>query len=165
LATPLQSQYIDKHFLGGRMSGRRVNDEMTKFPEVAFPGTTVKHALEAMEKWGIRHLPVIEKGKVVGVVSQRDLMLHLDTSETKILRDLMTTEIYTVNPNQYLHEVVFEMAQRKFGSAVVVNEQKEIVGIFTTTDALYLLSKLLMSDKSSKVRMAQINLCSPEYMF
>lgn len=145
------------------MSSIRVNQQMTKFPEVAFPGTTIKSALAAMEKWNIRHLPVVADKKLVGIVSHRDLMNN--AHENKIVRDVMITSIYTVTPEHPLQEVVLEMAQQKYGSAVVVNASDEIVGIFTTTDALYLLNKLLTGDRNQRFKMAQVSFCTPEYMF
>lgn len=143
------------------MSSLKVNETMTRFPEVAFPGTTVTNAIAAMEKWGIRHLPVVDNKKVVGIVSQRDLVAQ---PGDQLLREIMVTTIYKVSPNAYLHDVVYEMAQKKYGCAVIINDNEEIVGIFTTVDALYLLNRLLASDRSPKTRMCQINFQNPEYM-
>jgi acetoin utilization protein AcuB len=95
------------------------------------------HAL--MRANHIRHLPVLHGGKLVGIVSSRDL--HLvetlpDTDpETLRVEEAMSPEVFTVGPDASLGEVAATMAERKLGSAVVVQDTK-VVGIFTAVDAL-----------------------------
>ncbi len=136
---------------------------MTKFPEVAFPGTTVANAKAAMEKWGIRHLPIVENDKLVGIVSERDLIPHLK-DDKKLIRDLMITNIYKVHEEQYLQKVVLEMAENKYGCALCVNGKDEIVGVFTTTDALFWLSRILAGKDFANLRLQQLNWASANYM-
>jgi predicted transcriptional regulator len=62
--------------------------------------------------------------------------------------EAMTDEIYTVDADEALREVAREMAVRKVGSAVVVNHRQQIVGIFTTTDALRALADSLTASGS-----------------
>ncbi len=146
------------------MSSRmKVNESMTRFPEVAFPGTTVANAKAAMDKWKIRHLPIVDGNKLVGIVSERDLLPHLNNG-SQILRDFMVTDIYKVNQEQYLHKVVLEMAEKKYGCAVVVDGKDEIVGIFTSVDALFLLSRLLSGKDYANLRLHQINWSNADYM-
>jgi acetoin utilization protein AcuB len=99
-----------------------------------------------MRKAGLRHLPVLEAGKLVGMVSQRDLYFvetirGVDPGENTV-EDAMTEEAYQVPPSARLHDVVGTMAKRKLGSAVVV-EAGRVVGVFTTTDALKILAELV----------------------
>jgi acetoin utilization protein AcuB len=102
------------------------------------------HAM--MRKWQIRHLPVLGGGKVVGLLSLRDL--HLvetlkDVDPTKVaVEDAMTPDPYMVSPDAELRTVAVEMAARKIGSALVMKGSK-ILGIFTTVDALRALFELL----------------------
>ncbi len=145
------------------MSRLRISDLMKRFPEVGFPGTTVANAKAAMEKWGIRHLPIVDNEKLVGIVSERDLLPHLNNG-SQMLRDLMVTSIYKVHEDQYLHRVVFEMAENKYGCTVIVNPKEEIVGIFTAVDALYLLSKLLTKADYSSLRLHQVDWSNADYM-
>ncbi len=143
------------------MSRVKVNETMTHFPEVAFPGTTVEKAKAAMDKWGIRHLPIVDGNKVVGIVSERDILPHDDK---KLLRDLMNTDVYQVHQDRYLAHVVAEMADKKYGCAIVINGKDEIVGIFTTIDALNLLSRMLGKHEHSKIKMLHLAWNSPDYM-
>ena len=105
----------------------------------------VAHRL--MKEQQIRHLPVLDGGKVVGIISERDLY-YLETIaevdiETEPVEEGMTRDIYCVSPEAPLREVVQEMASRKYGCAIVV-EGKKAVGIFTTTDAMHLLAAYLL---------------------
>ena len=123
-----------------------VGDYMTENPHSIAPFETLKVAHELMQKHKIRHLPVLSKRRVVGLVSERDLSLvHLypdmDLEHSKV-EDLMLQDIYTVHPNEELKEVVHEMGQRKLGSAVVVDAGGQLKGIFTAVDALKLLHKI-----------------------
>ena len=94
----------------------------------------------------IRHLPVLHQGKLVGIVTDRDL--HLvetlsDVDPTKIaVSEAMTPEPYVVAPDTSLDEVVATMAAKKYGSAVV-SDHGHIVGIFTTVDACSAFAELL----------------------
>lgn len=105
----------------------------------------VAHKL--MDEHGIRHLPVLEDGKIVGLLSQRDLY-YLETvagvdPEQERVEEGMSQDVYCVAPEAPLHEVVAEMMTHKYGCAVVIQSTKA-VGIFTTTDALRLLVECLL---------------------
>jgi len=102
-------------------------------------------AHEMMRKYQIRHLPVLEGGKLVGIVTERDLHL-LETlrdvdPDAVPVEEAMSAEVYAVTPDDPLAEVVRTMSERKYGSAVVMRGTK-VVGLFTTTDALRLLATL-----------------------
>jgi acetoin utilization protein AcuB len=99
-----------------------------------------------MREHGIRHLPVLHAGKLVGVLSQRDLhfietLQDVDPDSVEVA-EAMSTDSYTVGPKSTVREVAAQMAQHKYGSAVVLEEER-VVGIFTTVDGLRALSQLL----------------------
>jgi acetoin utilization protein AcuB len=103
-------------------------------------------AHRVMREEHIRHLPVLHQGKLVGVVTDRDLRLVetlRDVDPTKVtVSEAMTSDVYTVSPDTSLDEVVSAMAQSKYGSAIVV-DHGHVVGIFTTVDACTALADLL----------------------
>jgi acetoin utilization protein AcuB len=106
-----------------------------------------------MNDHGIRHLPVLEGGRLVGMLSQRDLHLietlkDVDPKEVRV-EEAMSQDCYTVASETPLAEVAREMAQHKYGSAVIVRGA-EVLGIFTTTDALRALDTVLTPRKASK---------------
>ena len=94
----------------------------------------------------IRHLPVLEGGRLVGMLTERDLALVetlKDVDPKKVtVEDAMSAEVYTVSPDARLDEVVGEMAEKKYGSAVVMQNHK-VVGILTTVDVCRTLAELL----------------------
>ncbi len=103
---------------------------------------------ELMRKHGIRHLPIMKNGQVVGVISERDLKVvsGLDVKDRSIVRaqDIMASDPVTVDSTAPLDEVAFEMSKRKIGS-VIVNEEGRFLGIFTVTDALNALIEIARS--------------------
>ena len=101
------------------------------------------HAL--MREHEIRHLPVLEGGKLVGVVSERDLYLieKLAGPESEMaVEDAMSSEVYTACAGDPVDAVVDEMAKHKYGSVVVLDRGR-VVGIFTMVDGMEALADLL----------------------
>jgi acetoin utilization protein AcuB len=103
-------------------------------------------AHEMMRNHQIRHLPVLHGGKLVGIVSQRDLHL-METfgaidQERVTVEEAMTSEVYVVEPTTHLAEVARTMAEHRFGSCVVMLAGK-VVGVFTMVDAARALSEVL----------------------
>lgn len=123
-----------------------IADRMTKTPHLIGAEQSLKVAHELMRTHDIRHLPVLHGGKLIGIVSQRDL--HLvetlrDVEPAKVrVEEAMSQDVYAVAPKTLLSDVVREMVSRKLGSAVVV-EGTKVVGVFTTVDALETLAQLL----------------------
>lgn len=101
-----------------------------------------------MREHRIRHLPVLRGSKVVGIVSDRDLNMVetlVDVDPRLVLvAEAMTQDPYLVSPEAPLDEVVGTMADKKYGSAVVTQNNK-VVGIFTTVDACRAFSDLLQT--------------------
>jgi acetoin utilization protein AcuB len=99
-----------------------------------------------MKKHKIRHLPVLDNGALVGVLSERDVQMISSVSELDpsciLVEDAMTQVPWTVEPKTPVQEVASTMATKKLGSAVVVENDK-VVGVFTTTDGMRCLADLL----------------------
>lgn len=125
-----------------------VHGYMIKSPFVVEPSMGVKEALELMRELEIRHLPVLQDEQLVGIISDRDLReaAALTTATPLKVEDVMRTEIYATQPETPVREIVETMIEEKLGSAVVVNDKKEIIGIFTTIDALRILMDFLEED-------------------
>ena len=116
-----------------------IKDFMTKMPHSIGVEQTLRHAHEVMKGHGIRHLPVLHGGKLVGLLSERDISLvealkDVDAATVKV-EEAMSPVVYTVAPTTSLGEVVRHMALRKLGSTLVL-EGPKVVGIFTAVDAL-----------------------------
>src|SRR5262249_17780332 len=119
---------------------------MTPSPHSIGCDQTLEIAHALMRRHNIRHLPVLDGGKLAGVVSQRDLYfveaMPGTDPRTGTVGDAMSQETYCVRPETPVDEVAIDMAQHKYGCAVVMDGAK-VVGVFTTTDALNALSVLL----------------------
>jgi acetoin utilization protein AcuB len=107
----------------------------------------ISRAIELMQEHDIRHLPVLDGGQLVGIVSDRDLSA-IETFEpanltTLSVAEAMTPEPYTVLAGAPLAEVASKMADLKYGCAVLVDAQGGVLDIFTTSDALRLLAEAL----------------------
>ena len=119
-----------------------ISDFMTPMPHTVGSEQTITFAQKLMQKYGIRHLPVLHGGELYGVVSDRDLGMIAGLNEVNpdstTVEEAMTQEAYTVSKETALFTVLNEMLEHKYGSAIVV-EGIKIVGILTTHDALALL--------------------------
>jgi acetoin utilization protein AcuB len=125
-----------------------ISKYMTTTPHTIGVDQTLQTAHKLMRDHHFRHLPVLQGGKLVGMVTERDLALIetlKDVDPTKVtVEDAMTPAPYTVAPDALLDEVVATMAEHRYGSAVVVDNH-HVVGVFTTVDALVAFSDLLHS--------------------
>lgn len=124
-----------------------VQSWMTRDPRTIDHDATLAKAHAVMREAGIRHLPVLEGGKLSGILSQRDLHLietlkDVDPERVRV-HEAMTTHPYFVTPGEGLLDVVQQMAEHKYGAVVVMKDQR-VVGLFTTSDALRLLTDLLL---------------------
>ncbi|HJL14340.1 MAG TPA: CBS domain-containing protein [Sandaracinaceae bacterium LLY-WYZ-13_1] len=119
---------------------------MTESPHTIGKDQTLDKASEVMREGGIRHLPVLDGGQLLGIVSTRDVYLIetlQDVDPAKVtVEEAMSAEPYAVSPDTPLKEVAETMAEHKYGAAVVM-EGRKVVGIFTTVDACRVLASKL----------------------
>ena len=119
---------------------------MTTSPHTVGADQTLAHAHAILREHKIRHLPVLRGGELVGMLTERDLALISalkDVNPAEIsVEDAMSTSIYKVTPDAPLDRVVSEMAAKKYGSAVVTQNER-VVGIFTNVDVCTAFAELL----------------------
>ncbi len=116
---------------------------MTPSPRTIGPDQPLSDARDLMRTLRIRHLPVLDGQKLVGLVSQRDLRAFGEAEpRALVIRDVMTSPVYTVGSQSTVREVALHMAEHRYGAAVVV-EDGEVIGIFTAVDGLVGFSLLL----------------------
>jgi acetoin utilization protein AcuB len=126
-------------------SSFEVGRYMTRTPYTIGPDRPLSEAHSLMRANLIRHLPVVRDGKLVGIVSQRDLLLIEalpDVGSYVPVADALIKDVFAVAPDEPLGAVCATMAARKLGSAVVI-EAGQVVGVFTATDACHVLAGLL----------------------
>lgn len=122
----------------------QIQKVMTKLPRTIGHDIPVIRAEALMRSEGFRHLPVLDGGRLVGILSDRDITLAAALGDSKMkVADVMMPDPYVARPDYALDRVVMEMAERKIGSAVVQQENGTVVGIFTAVDGLRVLSETL----------------------
>ena len=118
---------------------KTIVDFMTANPVTIPSDLSLADAALRMYDHGIRHLPVLEQGHVVGIVSERDLAMVMgipgvDKERVEVV-EAMVPHPYIVAPTTPLVEVLTTMKERKLGTAVVM-EGGQMRGIFSVIDAL-----------------------------
>ncbi len=118
---------------------------MTYNPITINASKSVAEAQNLMKEKQIRHLPVMDQDKIVGIISDRDvklvLSLVLTTPQSLKIKDIAHGSVYTVHPETPIDQVADEMASKHYGCAVVEDNHK-IVGIFTVLDGLKAISDI-----------------------
>lgn len=119
---------------------------MTTSPHSVGVDQPLSRAHAMMREHHIRHLPVLSGGRLMGVVSERDLHIMetiagVDPRSVEV-GEAMSTVVYAVPPGTPLDEVAREMAEHRYG-CVVVMENEKVVGMFTTVDLARALAELL----------------------
>lgn len=115
---------------------------MTPSPRALARTDTVDRASQLMREHGFRHLPVVEEGRLVGIVSERDMLVASRFADTRGMKVeiVMSPEPYAVEPSTPLAEVAKVMAASRHGAALVVEEGR-VVGVFTEVDGLRALAE------------------------
>lgn len=124
---------------------------MTPFPHAVEADAPLRLARQMMLEHDVRHLPVVEAERLVGILSDRDLKRALDPSlgispkHELLVEDAMVREPYVVPTSERLDRVLLTMADDHIGSALVVKGDK-LVGIFTANDACRAFGESLQRD-------------------
>ncbi len=132
----------------------KIEKYMTTTPHTIGSDIPIKKAFEMMRQHNIRHLPVQKGGALVGVLTDRDIKLASSFqkgNEELNCEDVMTPDPYTVSPEANLDHVVSDMAEHKYGCAIVLHksnqyEHGKVVGIFTANDGLKVLAEVLVKN-------------------
>jgi acetoin utilization protein AcuB len=142
----------------------RVKEMMTKNPITVQPDTLVLDAQRIMKQKNIRRLPVIEKGKLVGIVTKTELLeaepslatpvsihdLNYLLSKMKV-KEIMKKYPLTVTPNTPFEDALRIGQEKKIGSFPVV-ENGKLVGIATESDIVrYLIHALGIHEEGSRI--------------
>ena len=115
----------------------KVKDVMVREVITVDENSTVKEAVDIMNEFQIGSLIVLERGKAMGIVTERDFLRRVmagakDVVNTKV-KEIMTTPLVVVEPSTDLEEAVKLMFQNKIKKLAVVDANK-LVGIVTLTD-------------------------------
>lgn len=131
-----------------------VREIMHPNPISISPEEKLSEAYARMNKHNIRHLPVIDAGKLVGIITDRDLRLATSMlsehpfKPSEVVSKVMTSPVQTVSPQDPIELALQLMRELKIGSLPVLEEDK-LVGIITGVDILDAMLKLTGIHKPS----------------
>jgi acetoin utilization protein AcuB len=141
-----------------------VRNVMTSNPFTVSPDTTIAEALAIMREKGIRRLPVMKGGKLIGIVTKRRLLEVSPSPATTlsvfemnyllaktVVRDIMTKEVLTVSPDALLEQAAVLMADNNIGGLPVLDGGR-LVGIITEKDIFQSFVEILgFRDAGSRI--------------
>jgi CBS domain-containing protein len=130
----------------------RAQAAMTRDVLVVSPSVNADAARRMMERKHVRHLPVVTGGRLVGILSDRDLLL---AARSLTCGEAMTPAPITCRTHTSVSRVAELMLTHKFDSVPVVDEDGQLVGLVTSTDLL----SLLVDRQQAQVLPFTYNLC------
>jgi acetoin utilization protein AcuB len=132
-----------------------VKERMSKPVITIKPDLPIMEALNLMRKEGIRRTPIVDKGKMIGIVSDKDLLNASPSDATSLsvweinyllarvpVSDVMTKKVLTVEEETPIEEVARIMADNKIGGIPVMREDR-LVGLITETDIFKIFLELM----------------------
>ncbi|MCA9714722.1 MAG: CBS domain-containing protein [Myxococcales bacterium] len=127
---------------------KHIKHYMTATPETIEHDLPLKDALQRMAELRAHHLPVVNAHDLVGILSTRDISLAESLAGKRYanmtVAEAMTPDPFTCGPEAHLDAVAREMYDHRYGSVVIVDRDhpRDVLGIFTVTDALRVLATL-----------------------
>jgi len=119
---------------------------MTRDVQTVLPETPLARAWEVMRDLGFRHLPVVREGKLVGLVSDRDLLGHAAhlRSGSLVFGDTVVGEVMTLNPvvcakGTPVSEIAETLLQERIDCVPIVSVDNQLVGLVTSSDLVAVL--------------------------
>ncbi len=126
-----------------------VGDWMTVKPITIEEDTSIMEAIHLLKEKNIRRLPVMRRGKIAGVVTEKMLLTFTPGKSTSLnaweahyllsktpVKEAMNPRPHTVTPTTPVREAAKLLHDRKLNGVLVTNEKGDLVGIFTITNAL-----------------------------
>ena len=149
----------------------RVEELMTSHVFTVDPHDMIDRVFFLIHYEKVRHIPVIEKGKLVGIVSDRDMYKALgpksnsnaiEANKTgtelhvvpKKVQNIMRRGVFSVPPGTLVSDAASLMAEHKIGALPIVENDK-LVGILSSTDILKMFSKLEHAKEKREQRISE----------
>ncbi len=144
------------------MEKTRVRDIMSSPAVTVGPEASVPAAISLMREKGIRHLPVVENGRLIGIISRGDLReassraaINADTYEINFMLShltvgrLMTRKVFTVTADAFIVHVAELMIEHKIACLPVVAPDGSVTGMITEMDLIHLLVRHLRETEAT----------------
>ena len=116
---------------------RRCREIMTRNVKTANHEATLREVATLMRDGDMGAVPVVEGGKLVGIVTDRDIVVRAiadGRDSSAQVGEVMTTEVYSVGENDFVFEAIRLMGDRQVRRVPIINEAGELVGIIAMAD-------------------------------
>jgi CBS domain-containing protein len=117
---------------------KTIHDLMTSNPSTIEPDKTVADAAKLMRDEDAGLIPIVEGQKLAGTITDRDIAIRVVAEgkdpQSSTVRDVMTSRLVTVDPDQDLDEALRLMAEHQVRRLPVVEEDGRLVGIVAQAD-------------------------------
>ena len=136
----------------------KVRDVMTPDPIAIRSDRTIREALETLEKHHIRHLPILEEGRLTGILSDRsvapwrqtlfdaeswhDVDLEALLMQTRVA-DIVERRVVSIEPDAPVSAAIDALLEHNIGAVPVVDDREELVGIVSYVDLLRAMRSLV----------------------
>lgn len=114
-----------------------VQEAMTPNPTAITPDTTAREAAQTLKTENIGSLPIVEDGRLVGVITDRDLALRViaeGRDANTPVGEIASKDLVTIDPQQSLEEAARLMAERQVRRLPVVEEDGRLAGVLAQAD-------------------------------
>lgn len=128
-----------------------VGYRMTKEPITVEPDDLLSRAVHKMKAGGFRRLPVVRDGKLIGIISDRDLREHRGHLEHIKINGVMSEKLFTVSPETTLEEAAQIMLEQQIGGLPVVHDGR-LIGIITASDVMRAFLDVMGASKGGSTR-------------
>lgn len=122
-----------------------VREVMNKNVMTVKPDVTLKKAAEAMSNYHIGSLVVLENNKLVGIITERNVLVAVadgKDSELTTVEEVMTKKVITISPDKTIDEAITLMTEHRIKKLPVLDGEK-LVGIITASDIIVVEPKLI----------------------
>lgn len=119
------------------ISRRRCSEIMTKNVRTANADASLRDVSAMMLDGDMGAVPVVDDGKLIGIVTDRDIVVRSvakGSSPDAEIREAMTTELFTVRPDDFVFEAIRLMGDKQVRRIPVVTDNGELVGIIAMAD-------------------------------
>jgi CBS domain-containing protein len=119
------------------ISRRKCSEIMTKNVRTATADAALRDVASMMRDGDMGAVPVVDGGKLIGIVTDRDIVVRSvakGSSADAEIREAMTTQLFTVRPDDFVFEAIRLMGDKQVRRVPVVSENGELVGIIAMAD-------------------------------
>ncbi|MDA2920413.1 CBS domain-containing protein [Desulfobacterota bacterium AH_259_B03_O07] len=112
---------------------------MTQNPIIVSSLENIKNTYHLLMKHCIKQVPVVNNGRLIGIVTDRDLrraLMHYLKNPNLTINEVISPNPVTISEDSRLEEAARIIRKRRFNALPVVNSQRDLVGIITVTDIL-----------------------------